>query len=132
MLPNTITLAVDLLNNGTPSNEAFSRLEELVNRSTYRGPNHSTAARNIKQFYRTLPKRSGNFLGASKVAVKFTADKTVAGADGNDIVSPLIGGVEFSIPVGATAEDCKALRQRIIASLDDDSVWDLVMNYSEI
>ncbi len=132
MLPNTITLAVDLLNNGTTTDELFSRLEELVNRSTYRGPNHSTSARNIMQFYRTLAKRSGNFLGASKVAVKFTEDQTVLGADGNSIVSPLIAELNVSIPVGTTAAKCKALRQRLIASLDQDSVWDLVMNYQEI
>lgn len=132
MLPNTITLAVDLLNNGTTSDEVFTRMEELVNRSTYRGPNHSSASRNTKQFYRTLPKRSGNSLGAAKVAVKFTTDKVVAGVDGNNVVAPLIADLGFSIPVGATTADLKALRQRIIASLDQDAVWDLIMAYQEI
>lgn len=132
MLPNTITLGVDLLNNGTLSNESFNRLEELVNRSTYRGPDHSTSARNTMQFYRTLPKRSGNYLGAAKVAAKFTTDKVVKDSSGNDISAPLIADVSFSIPVGVTPADMKAIRQRIIASLDQDSVWDLVMQYQEI
>jgi hypothetical protein len=132
MLPNTITLAVDLLNNGTTSDEVFQRLEELVNRSTYRGPNHSSASKNTMQFYRTLPKRSGNSLGTAKVAMKLTTDKVVLGSDGNDITAPLIAEIGFSLPVGVTAADMKALRQRIIASLDQDAVWDLVQNYQEI
>lgn len=132
MLSNSITLAVDVLNSGSTSNEVFSRLEELVNRSTYRGPNHSSASRNTMQFYRTLPKRSGNSLGTAKVSVKFTTDKTVTGVDGSDQSAPLIGDVSFSLPVGCSAADMKALRQRIIASLDQDEVWDLVMTYQEI
>lgn len=132
MLTNTITLAVDLLNNGTPSNEDYVRLEEQVNRSTYRGPGHSSSSRNTLQFYRTFAKRSGNFLGAAKVSAKFTADKTVTGADGSNLISPMIGTIEFSLPSGVSAADMKALRQRIIASLDQDSVWDPVMLYNEI
>lgn len=132
MQPNTITLSVDLLNNGTPTDEVFTRQEELVNRSTYRGPNHSLQARNMCQLYRTLPKRAGNFLGTAKLSLKFTHDITVVGADGNNLSAPAIGEVVFSLPVGMSDADKKALRQRIIAALDLDSVMDPFMNYQDI
>jgi hypothetical protein len=118
MQANTITLPVDLLNNGTPTNEAFNRYNEELNKSTYVGPNHSLQARNKMELYRTLPKRAGNFLGAAKGSVKFTHDITVAGADGADTVVPQIFEVSYSLPVGSTDAEALAFRQRVIAALD--------------
>lgn len=122
MLPNTITLAVDLANSGSPTNEAFNRFEEQVNRSTYVGPAHAFNAANTLQFYRTLPVRSGAFLGSAKTSVKFTKAVTVPDASGADTVYPLIAEVSFSIPVGVSAAVTKELRQRVLAILDRDDV----------
>lgn len=118
MQANTITLPVDLLNNGTTTDEVFSRYNEELNKSTYVGPNHSLQARNKMELYRTLPKRAGNFLGAAKGSIKFTCDVTVAGADGVDIVVPQIFEASYSLPVGSTTAQAVANRQRLIAALD--------------
>lgn len=118
MQANSITLPVDLLNNGTTTDEVFNRYNEELNKSTYVGPNHSLQARNKMELYRTLPKRAGNFLGAAKGSVKFTKDITVPGADGTDIVVPQIFEVSYSLPVGSTDAQSLAFRQRVIAALD--------------
>lgn len=122
MQPNTITLAVDTANSGSTTNRVYSRLEELVNRSTYGGPNHSFSTVDTLQFYRTLPTRSGSFFGAAKTAVKFTKNVTVNLADGTEGIFPLIGEVSFSVPVGATAAQVLELRQTLLALLDRDDI----------
>lgn len=132
MQPNTITLSVDHSNNGTPSNEEFQRHEEQINRTTYRGPDHSVASPNTLQLYRTLPKRSGSYLGSAKVSFKFTEAATVKNAEGLDIQAPRIAEVSFSVPVGDTAINELALRQRLIALLDSDPVMTPLMSYQEI
>lgn len=132
MQANTITLAVDLLNTGSTTNEVFTRHEEQINRSTYIGPEHTVASPNTMQFYRTLPKRSGDYLGSAKVSIKFTASRVVDSATGLDIKAPDIAEVSFSIPVGVTAAQMKATRQRLIAALDSDTVMDALMGTQEI
>lgn len=132
MQPNTITLSVDKTNSGSPTNVVYNRLEELVNRSTYGGPAHSFASTDTQQFYRTLPQRSGAFLGAAKTSVKFTKSVTVPSAQGEDTVYPLIGEVSFSIPVGTTAAEVKELRQTILAILDRDDIMDALNNQGVI
>lgn len=123
MQPNQITLAVDLANDANPTNQVFDRSEEQVNRSTYRGPGHTLQSRNNLQFYRTAPKRSGNYLGSSKVAMKFTQDVSVPNADGSgEIVSPLIAEVSFSLPVGTTSAEALAIRQHLVTILDRDDL----------
>lgn len=133
MQSNTITLPVDVLNNGTPVNKEFVRSEETINRTTYRGPGHTVASRNIMQFYRTFPKRSGNFLGALKPTVKFTRDVTVPNADGSgDTVVPLIIEVAASLPVGVTAALSKEMRQHVVAALDLEEVIALLFDFGDI
>lgn len=132
MQPNTITLHVDPANNSTIVDELFKRHEVQINRTTYVGPDHTVASNNMMQLYRTLPKRSGDYLGSAKVSSKFTQTKTVANAAGLDVPAQLIAEVSFSIPVGVVAADMKALRQRIIALLDDDTVTDTFMGIQEI
>lgn len=122
MLDNTITLPVDVLNNNTPVNEAFSRYDEYQNRSVYIGPGHALDARNQMTLYRTLPKQAGTFRGVAKSAIKFSADVVVSGTDTSDITASEIGEISFSLPVGTTAARAKALRQRMIALLDDDAL----------
>lgn len=123
MQPNEITLAVDVLNNGTTENQTYARFEEFLNRSIYIGSDHSLCLRNTLGLYRTLPKQSGNFKGVAKSSFKFSQDVVVDGVDGvSSITSPLILEVSFSVPVGATAADVLELRQRALALIDADTV----------
>jgi hypothetical protein len=133
MQPNTITLAVDVANNATPVNQEYVRNEETINRSTYRGPGGTLQSRNIMQFYRTAPKRSGDYLGSAKVTVKFTVDVSVPNASGSgEVVSPQIGEINLSIPVGTTAVEMLALRQHLIAVLDRDDLMGPLSEYLDI
>jgi hypothetical protein len=133
MQANTITLPVDVLNNGTPVNKEFVRSEETVNRTTYRGPGHTVASRNIMQLYRTFPKRSGNYLGALKPTIKFTRDVTVPNADGSgDVVVPVLLEISASLPVGLTAALAKEIRQHGVAALDLEEVMSLLFEYGDI
>lgn len=125
MQPNVIELAVDYLNNGTTTNEEFSRYEEYLNRSVYIGSAHVPDNRNTLSLYRTFPTKSGNFKGVSKSSVKLTKDYPVTGADGVSILTaPVIFEVNVSVPVGVSAADVKKCRQRLIAALDSDELCD--------
>lgn len=121
MLDNTITLSVDLANTGSTTDETYTRFDELLNRSVYNGEGHTYTKRDTLNFYRTMPKRAGNFLGVKKSAIKLTQDQDVLGADGSSIVQPALLDVSFSLPVGTTAANAMILRQRLIALLDDDA-----------
>lgn len=133
MQPNTITLAVDVTNTSTPVDQEYSRTEEQLNRSTYRGPGNTLQSRNILQFYRTPPKRSGNYLGSAKVALKFTQDVSVPNADGSgNVVSPLIAEVAMSIPVGTSTAEMLAIRQHLVTILDRDDLVGPLNEYLEI
>lgn len=132
MQPNTVTLAVDILNTDVTTNQVYTRIEELVNRSTYGGPGHSFSSTNSLQLYRTNPVRSGSFLGAAKTSVKFTESVTVPSAEGEDTTYPLIVEVSFSVPVGTTSAKVLELRQRVIALLDDDAIMDPLNNQGVI
>lgn len=125
MQPNTLTLAVDAANNGTPANETYTRYEEYQNRASYIGADHLPDDRNLLAIYRTFPTRAGNFKGTGKSSVKFTQDVEVAGVDSSTtITAPIILEVSFSVPVGAPAADLKHVRQRLLALIDDDSFMD--------
>lgn len=122
MQANSINLQVDVLNNGTPVSKTYSRYEEQVNRSTYNGPNHTMLDTDTMSFYRTLPKRSGNFNGTARSGIVIRKTVTVKDALGNDVRLPLIGEVNFSVPVGVSAAVTKELRQTLISVLDADAV----------
>lgn len=118
MLADIITLPVDVLNNGTLVNQAFSRDEEYVNRSVYTGPLHTLVTRQTLGFYRTPIKKSGTSLGTAKSAMKLTEDITVLNSLGANTVAPAIIDIATSFPVGITAAKAMELRQRAIAVLD--------------
>jgi hypothetical protein len=123
MLDNTITLSVDLLNSGVSTDVIFTRFDELLNRSVYTSPEHTFVSRDSLNFYRTLPKRSGNSLGVKKSAIKLTQDQQVEGVDSTTtITAPALLDISFSLPVGTTPETAKILRQRAIALLDNDTL----------
>ena len=81
MQPNTITLAVDLLNTGATTDQIFTRQEEYLNRSVYISPTHSVSAKDTLSLYRTPIKPSGNFPGVAKVSAKFSTDYSIPGVD---------------------------------------------------
>lgn len=119
MLPSTITLPVDLLNNGTTTDFIATRDEVYLNRSVYTLPEHTIMSRDILGFYRTRPTVSGNYRGTAKSAAKFTEDVSVPGVDSStSMLAPLIGEVNFAIPVGVDAAKTLVLRQRLIALID--------------
>jgi len=129
MQSNTITLAVDVLNNDSTVDYDFTRFEEYQNRSVYIGEDHQLTSRDTLSLYRTFPKSVGNFKGMSKCAAKFSQDIEVTGVDGlAALVAPLILEVSASIPVGATLAQQLVARQRAIALLDDDTIMVALMN----
>lgn len=132
MQANTITLAVDKLNNGTPTSEVFTRHSESVDKTVYRGPDHTVSSPNTLTLYRTLPKRSGDFLGTSKVSIKLSETVSVVNGAGETVSVPNIVEVSFSNPVGVSAAIMKAQRQRALAALDLDTVMDTFQGAQEI
>lgn len=125
MQADSIVLPVDPANNSTVVNETFTRYKEMQDRTTYIGLGHVPELRNEMSIYRTFPSRSGNFKGTSKSALKFTQDKEVAGVDSSTtLTAPMILDISFSLPVGVTAAEVKAFRQRAIAALDSDTFMD--------
>jgi hypothetical protein len=124
MLDNTFTLQADLENDGgTLTDILMTRIEEYLNRSVYKGPDHTLVSRDTLGFYRTAPKKVGNFNGVAKSSVKSTHDHTVAGVDSSTtLTSPIIIETNFSIPVGVTHAQVLAARQRHVALLDLDAI----------
>jgi len=123
MQDNTVTLAVDMANTGTTTDETYRRFDEQNNRTTYVGPAHSLVLRDQMTLYRTLPKANGNFKGMAKSAIKFTQDISIPGVDAETTITvPHIVEVSFSLPVGTSAEVAMIGRQKLIALLDDDTV----------
>lgn len=116
MLPDTITLA--LSNGGTPVDEAYSRIDQVGNRSLYHGVGHSPTNRKTLGFYRTLPKKAGNFNGVMKGATKLTMDHSIVNAVGDTIVAPAIAEVSFSIPVGVTEAELDGVLDRLEAQIE--------------
>lgn len=123
MQPNVITLPVDTLNNGTPTDESYTRYDAYQNRATYIGASHTADSRDTLTLYRTFPTKNANFKGVMKTSVKFSKDIAVAGVDSStSLTAPIIFEVNCSIPVGATDAEILLARQRLIALLDLDSV----------
>lgn len=120
MLENTLTLS--LPNGGTPVNMTITRIDVFQNRSVYHEPSHSTTMRKTCGFYRTLPKRSGDFLGVSKSAAKSTVDIAVTDAKGATVTAPMIGEISFSVPIGATEAAIDTLLDRLDALISNRSV----------
>lgn len=119
MLDNTITLAVDILNDGNTVNEIYSRYDEFQNRTVYTGEDHALDARQTMTVYRTYPKQSGNFKGTAKSSVKLSEDVEVAGVDSTTTVAANeIAEASFSLPVGTSSARAVAIRQRLIAAID--------------
>jgi len=123
MQPDQIVLPVDLLNDGSTSNQTYKRFTPGDNRTVYIGENHVPESRDTLTLYRSFSKKSGNFMGVQKTSVKFSHDVSVPGVDSEStVVAPIIVEVSFSMPVGVTDAQMIIERQRAIALLDLDAV----------
>lgn len=124
MLDNTITLAVDVENNGVTVDKVYTRFDTSnPNRTVYIGPDHQPDSKQTLTFYRSFPTKSGNFKGTMKSSVKITDDALVPSADGSaNITVPVIFEVNFSIPIGVGDSKIMEMRQRFIAALDQDTL----------
>lgn len=124
MQPNEITVAVDVLNNGTTTNKIFQRFDDSTpNKSLYVTSVHTMMSRDTLALFRTFPKPSGNFAGVSRTTIKFSRDVIVPGVDSTtNQTSQIIAEVNFSIPVGINAAQTKEVRQQVIGLLDLDSI----------
>lgn len=121
MLPNTIVLPVDVLDNGTTVDKTFTRDDQFPNRAVYVAEDHSLTQRSILNTYRTPPKPSGNFLGVAKGSFKITQDFEVLGKDRTTEL--MAGGIietSTSMPVGCTTAQHVEMLQRMIALLKHD------------
>lgn len=133
MLNNTITLSVDTANDGVVSDIDFIRFQAYTDKSIYIGPDHTSLITDQVAFYRTAAKPSGTSLGVEKRQIKITQTNSVPTSEtdvstyANDIAT-----LQFSLPVGTSSASKKALRQRLIALLDDDSIMDSFMEVGEI
>lgn len=133
MLDTQLTLPVDVLNNGTLVNKIYNRYESIPNRTVYTGPGHTLLKKDTITFYKTSPKRAGNFNGVARTAIKVTQDETIPGYDATtSISSPLIFDLSFGIPVGVTTPTIKEVRQRVIAILDNDALMARLMEGLEV
>jgi hypothetical protein len=116
MQDNTITLSVNEDgDDGTTAeiDSVFTRFNEFLNRSEYIHANHTLASRDKLGFYRTIPKKVGNFMGTAKSAAKLTKDFLVPGSDSETlIIAPAIMDIGFSFPIGLTPEQTLAFRMR--------------------
>jgi len=122
MQPDTITIACDVLNNGTTENHVFTRYREEGLKSTYIGPNHSPMAFDMLSLTANTPKPSGNFPGTQKSTFKRSKQFTVVGVNGENVVLPAIVEVSFSIPSGVSVADQLVLRQEVLNLLDQDAL----------
>lgn len=133
MQAENITIAVDVLNDGNTVDQSFDRNRVEGNKSTYLGSASSDLCRDTLNLFRGDPKTGGGSNGTRRSTVKFTKDQLVdnQAGDGQHYL-PLVGDVVFAVPVGTTAAECKLIRQRLIAMLDDDALMDDLMLRGEI
>lgn len=119
MQPDTITLAVDELNNDTLVDHPMTRVDYTNSRSKYIGATHSAINRDEMSLFRSAAKASGNFRGVEKTSVKLTKDQSVPGADGvTTLTIPAIGECSFSLPIGMSSANKLLLRQCLVAAVD--------------
>lgn len=123
MQPQTITLAVDLLNTGSTTDVVYTREEEYINRSVYHAADHTPLMRHMLTVYRTPSKASGNFPGVQKSSCKITRDYLITGVDRETtLVGTVIHEDSNSVPLGIADEDMLVIRQTAIAFQDQDAL----------
>lgn len=118
-LSDSITLPVDVLNNGTLANQVITLKDSETGRKTYKFANNTFTSRDLVTFTRSYPKPNGNFAGTRKSSFKLTQDVIVDGVDpSTDVKAPGILEISSSLPVGLDSATALQMRQRAIAILD--------------
>lgn len=105
MLPNTITYTFNHDNDGGTTaavSVTLTRHKEELDKTVYHTGSHSMVAPDTLSFHRTSPKRSGDFLGVQRVAVKRTRTVPVDNAAGLETKVPNVEELAFSLPIGMT------------------------------
>jgi len=127
-----LTLQSDVANNETLISKIFTRARVLMNglKTLYHEDNHHTTARpSTLSFETSEPRPNGQFLGVTRPKIIRRRTVDVNSTDpSTQITQPLLGKIEFSIPVGTSGSDVMELRQDLIAALDDDSLMDTLMS----
>jgi len=132
-MSDQITINVDVLNDSNLVAKVFTKARTLLNgaRTLFFGPSHETSLPDTLAMSVTDAKPNGNYKGVTRPSVKRTSTIVVAGQDpATSITCPLIGNIEFSIPVGASSAQCMIIRQELIAILDDDTIMEPLMMQS--
>lgn len=115
MLDNTLTLAYDAEGDGNPVDVVLRRIAEYPDRSVYAFPDNDGTSHTLT-LYRTVAKKSGNFLGVDRVREKIVKPVTVLGADGSNVQSAIIHEQSTSYPRGMTEAEKIASLQEMIAT----------------
>jgi len=125
-----LTFNVDVLHDTNLVAKVFEYARSLRDgmKSLFFGPDNTTSEPDTLSFEVTDPKQNGNFRGVTRPKIVRTRTAVVDGVDETtQLVQPLIGKLEFSIPVGTLPADILLLRQEIVAILNDDTVMDKLM-----
>jgi hypothetical protein len=120
MQPNTIAYTYDHDNDGGSTAAVavtLTRHAEELHKSTYRTADHSPTNPDTMSFFRTLPKRSGDFLGVERVAVKRTRTETVESAAGLETKAASNIEVAINLPVGLTVAEKTARLMELLGFL---------------
>jgi hypothetical protein len=139
MQPNTIAYTYDHDNDGGTTaavSVTLTRHADELNKSTYRTASHNdTVQQDLLSFYRTAAKRSGEFLGTEKTAIKRTKTVIVKNASGLDVKAPSIVNLDFSLPYGMTiAQKLATLMETIgyLSSTEGKAAMIKLLNVQEI
>lgn len=119
MLSNTITLPVDVANNGTLVDKIHTRDEVTPGKVLYYGPERTPTHADLLTILRTKAVRSGNFFGVHKNRIKFSKDFNVPTAEvGKEVQQPFIMDLYISKPVGVSDAQITERLQTLRAFLD--------------
>lgn len=119
MLSNTITLPVDVVNNGTLVDKVYTRDDVTPGKAVYEGPDKTVILGDSIILTRTKAVRSGNFFGVHKNRIKLSKDFNVPTAVvGTEVVQPFIMDLYVNKPVGVTDAQITERFQTMRAFLD--------------
>lgn len=129
MQEDTITLDVDVLNNGTTVPRAYGRQKTLENISFFNGPEATLSTRDELMLQRKMNTRQGNSQGVYACKVRNAQNKAVPGVDTTTNVEHLIAiDTEFRIPVGVPEAEVLEFLMRHVAVLSSGVMEALANN----
>jgi hypothetical protein len=127
----SLTIQSDVANNDTLVAKVFNRARVLMNglKTLFHESNsHTTARPSTLSFETSEPRPNGQFMGVTRPKIVRRRTIDVESLDpAVEVTQPLIGKIEFSVPVGATDAEMLEMRQDLIAVLDDDTLMGTLM-----